>query len=29
MLGTTEQLLRLPRLGRARSFTTMTSAFNL
>jgi hypothetical protein len=29
LLGTAEQLLRLPKLGRARSSATMTSAFNL
>ena len=29
LLGTTEQLLRLPRLGRASAFPTMTSAFRL
>jgi hypothetical protein len=29
LLGTAEQLLRLPRLGRASSFPTMTSAFRL
>jgi len=29
LLGTTEQLLGLPRLGRANSATTMTAAFNL
>jgi phospholipase C len=29
LLGTTEELLRLPRLGLASSFPTMTSAFNL
>jgi phosphatidylinositol-3-phosphatase len=29
LLGTTEQLLHLPRLGRASAFPTMTSAFRL
>jgi phospholipase C len=29
LLGTAEQVLHLPRLGRASSFPTMTSAFNL
>ena len=29
LLGTAEQLLGLPPLGRAASFPTMTSAFNL
>jgi hypothetical protein len=29
LLGTTEQLLHLPRLGRASAFPTLTSAFRL
>ena len=29
LLGTAEQLLGLPALGKATSFPTMTSAFNL